>query len=136
MNTLLNKKCEADKLSPLTLAFIGDTVYDMLVREMLIREANRPAKKLHEAAVKSVCASAQAKAYEKILPSLSEEEETILRRGRNAHVNHVPKNANIKDYHYATAVETLFGYLYLSEKEDRIKELFSIIISEDNDEES
>lgn len=134
MNTLLNKKCEADKLSPLTLAFIGDTVYDMLVREMLIREANRPAKKLHEEAVKNVCASAQAKAYEKILPSLSEEEETILRRGRNAHVNHVPKNANIKDYHYATAVETLFGYLYLSEKTDRIKELFSIIVSEDDHE--
>lgn len=136
MDTLLDKKCDADRLSPLTLAFIGDTVYDMLVREMLIIEANRPAKKLHEAAVKNVCASAQAKAYKKILPVLSFEEETILKRGRNAHVNHIPKNADIKDYHYATAVETLFGYLYLSGKTDRIKELFSIIVSEDNHEEN
>ena len=96
MNTLTDRKYDADQLSPLTLAFMGDTVYDMLVREMLIEEANRPAKKLHEAAIKSVCASAQSRAYEKILPVLSEEEEVILRRGRNAHVNHITGSVRIR----------------------------------------
>lgn len=131
MDTLLSEKCDVGQLSPLTLAFMGDAVYDMLVRQMLICSANRPAKKLHESAVKSVRASAQAHAYEKILPFLSPEEQAILKRGRNAHVNHIPKNGNVKDYHYATAVEALFGYLYLSGRTERLSELFSVIVCKD-----
>ena len=106
---------------------MGDAVYDLFVRQMLVSQANRPPKKLHEAAVKSVRASAQAEAYEKILPLLSQEEMNILKRGRNAHPNHIPKNGNHREYHYATAVETLFGYLYLSGRTDRLCELFSEI---------
>ncbi len=135
MIKLSDEKCDATQLSPLALAFMGDTVYDLLVREMLITEANRPAKKLHECAVKRVRASAQAAAYEKIIPLLSPEEEAVLRRGRNAHVNHIPKNGNCKDYHYATALETLFGYLYLSGREDRLRELFSQIIEAEGEDE-
>lgn len=135
MNTLLDKNCDAEQLSPLTLAFIGDTVYDILVREMLISQANRPVKKLHEYAVRNVRASAQAEAYIRILPLLSPEEEAILKRGRNAHVNHIPKNGNPRDYHYATALESLFGYLYLSGQTERLKEIFNEIIkTEDNEE--
>lgn len=132
METLFDGKCEVSQLSPLTLAFMGDTVYDMFVREMLVTQANRPVKKLHETAVQSVRASAQAKAYEIILPLLTEQEEAILKRGRNAHVNHIPKNGNPADYHHATAVETLFGWLYLSGETQRLRELFSAIIKEDD----
>lgn len=128
MENFLNEKCDPSLLSPLTLAFVGDTVYDLFVRQKLVCEANRPVKKLHEIAVESVRASAQASAYEKILPLLSQEEEAILKRGRNAHVNHIPKNGNPSDYHHATAVETLFGFLYLSGQTERLKELFSVII--------
>lgn len=131
METLFNGNCDPTQLSPLTLAFVGDTVYDLFVREMLVCQANRPVKKLHETAVQSVRASAQADAYEKILPVLSEEEASILKRGRNAHVNHIPKNGNPRDYHYATAVETLFGYLYLSGKTERLRELFTLIMNEE-----
>lgn len=129
METLLGGQCNPSQLSPLTLAFIGDTVYDILVREMLICQANRPVRKLHEIAVSNVRASAQADAYGKILPLLSQEEETILKRGRNAHVSHIPKNGNQRDYHFATAVETLFGYLYLSQRIERLRELFSVIVN-------
>lgn len=134
METLFQGDCSPSQLSPLTLAFVGDTVYDLFVREMLVCQANRPVKKLHETAVQSVKASAQARAYMKILPLLSEEEEAILKRGRNAHTNHIPKNGNPKDYHHATAVETLFGYLYLMGKTDRLRELFTVIISMQEDE--
>lgn len=136
METLYNEKCDPAQLSPLTLAFMGDTVYDMFVREMLICQANRPVKKLHETAVMRVRASAQAQAYEKLLPMLSPEEEAILKRGRNAHVNHLPKNGKQRDYHYATAVEALFGYLYLSGRFDRLRELFSATINTEDDNEN
>lgn len=130
MERLLDIECQPDQLSPLTLAFVGDTVYDLFVRERLVCQANRSANKLHHSAVESVRASAQAKACEKILPLLSEKEETVFKRGRNAHTNHLPKNGNPRDYHYATAMETLFGYLYLSGELDRLRELFAVITEE------
>lgn len=127
METILGGKCEPSLLSPLTLAFIGDTVYDLLVREKLVNDANRPAKKLHEDAVGFVRASAQREAAEVIRPLLTDEEEGILKRGRNAHVSHLPKNGTVSDYHYATAVEALFGYLYLCGRTERLRELFAVI---------
>ena len=113
-------------LSPLTLAFIGDTVFDLFVREMLVREANRPANKLHKLAVERVCAAAQAGAASALMEGdfLSEAERSVLRRGRNAHSNHLPKNASERDYHWATGLEALFGYIYLCGDSERLKALF------------
>lgn len=123
----IDKEVNPKQLSPLNLAFIGDCIYEILVREMLVADANRPVKDLHRESVKYVSAKAQTQAYEKIKDLLTEEELAVYKRGRNAKVGHSPKSASESEYHCATGVEALFGYLYLNEKEDRIKELFRII---------
>lgn len=114
------------QLSPLTLAFVGDGVYELLVRENIVRTANMPAKKLNTMKVSLVRASAQAAVYDGVLPLLSEEEQEILKRGRNCHTASVPKNADMLAYRKATGLETLFGYLYLKGENARIQELFSM----------
>jgi len=124
---LIDKNVNADELSPLTLAFIGDTVFDMLVREDLICQANRPANDLHKCAVKKVNASAQAEFIEKLTPILTEKELSVFKRGRNTKSGHIPKNASQADYHKATGFEALFGYLYLTDQCDRIVELYNYI---------
>lgn len=124
---LKNKDVKPNELSPLTLAFIGDTVFDLLVREDLICTANRPANDLHNLAVKKVKASAQAEFVAKLLPELTEKEIAVFKRGRNAKVGHLPKNASQSDYHAATGFEALIGYLYLSDEIERIKVLYAII---------
>ena len=123
----VDKEVKPDGLSPLNLAFIGDGVYEMLVRESLVLDANRPVKDLHRESVKYVSAKAQTEAYFKIKDSLSEKEEAIFKRARNAKVGHSPKSATQSEYHIATGIEALFGYLYLSESKERISELFRII---------
>ena len=130
MERFYNKDCDVNNLSPLTLAFMGDTVFDLFVRERLICQANRPVNKLHKEATTMVKASAQAAAAQKIMPLLTEEELSVFKRGRNAHTNHKAKNATEGDYHYATGLEALFGYLYLSGEKDRLSQLFDIIVSE------
>lgn len=119
---------EAKQLSPLNLAFIGDCIYEILVRETLVAQANRPVNDLHRESVKFVSAKAQTQAYEKIKDLLTEEETAQFKRGRNAKTGHSPKSATGTEYHTATAMEALFGYLYLTEQTDRIKELFTVII--------
>ena len=131
MERFYNKNCDVNSLSPLTLAFIGDTVFDLFVRERLICQANRPVNKLHNEAAKTVNAASQAKAVKKIMPILTEEEQAVFRRGRNSHTNHKAKNASEGDYHYATGFEALFGYLYLKGEICRLRELFDLIIKED-----
>lgn len=123
----VDKKVNPKQLSPLNLAFIGDCVYEMLVRESLVTDANRPVNDLHRESVKFVSAKAQTAAFERIKDILTEEEMTIYKRGRNAKVGHSPKSATEGEYHCATGVEALFGYLYLTEQPDRIKELFAMI---------
>ncbi len=123
----VDKEVNPKQLSPLNLAFIGDCVYEMLVRETLVIDANRPVNDLHRESVKFVSAKAQTAAFEKIKDILTEEEMTVYKRGRNAKVGHSPKSATEGEYHCATGVEALFGYLYLTEQLDRIKELFSQI---------
>lgn len=123
----IDKDINPRQLSPLNLAFIGDCVYEMLVRESLVAEANRPVNELHKESVKFVSAKAQTQAYEKIKDILTEEETAVYKRGRNAKVGHSPKSATEGEYHCATGIEALFGFLYLSDRTDRIKELFSKI---------
>lgn len=126
MSRLDNSPCDPKNLSPLALAFVGDGVYDLFVRERLVCEANRPVKKLNEEKVATVRCSSQARLVEQLMPILTEEETDILKRGRNAHTQHVPKNATSADYHAATAFEALLGYLYLSGRIERIRELLKI----------
>ncbi len=127
MERLYNKECDTENLSPLTLAFIGDTVFDMFVREQLICQANRPVNALHTSATRLVKASSQARAVDRIIDVLTEKELTVFKRGRNAHTNHKAKNASEGDYHRATGLEALFGYLYLKGEIERLRELFSLI---------
>ena len=112
--------------SPITLAFLGDAVYELLVRERLAVE-NAPASKLHFKAVRQVCCQAQAAGFDAPMDILTEEEASVLRRGRNANSTRVPKNAKPQDYRKATGVEALFGYLYLKKDLNRIRELFDWI---------
>ena len=129
MNREILTEREANSYSPLTLAFLGDSVYDTLVREFLLRKANMPVAKLHSAKIKLVCAEFQSKAYDIVLEKLSEHETAILKRGRNATGNTVPKHADAAEYRRATALECLFGYLFLTGKNERVRELFEVIIN-------
>ena len=124
---LSEKPVDLKQLSPLTLAFIGDTVFDLLVREKLICEANRPANDLHRLAVRDVKASAQAEFVNILSPYFTEEEMTVYKRGRNAKSGHTAKNATTRDYHMATGLEAVFGWLYLNGEIQRIKYLYNII---------
>ena len=126
----VDKEVNPKQLSPLNLAFIGDCIYEILVRETLVTNANRPVNDLHRQSVKFVSAKAQTQAYERIKDILTDDETAIYKRGRNAKVGHSPKSASEGEYHCATGVEALFGYLYLTDNIQRIKELFKII-SED-----
>ena len=117
-------------ISVLGLAHIGDGVYELLVRTWLCANGKTTSKGLHKETVSYVRAPAQAKALAKIMDKLTEEEQAVYKRGRNAKVNSVPKNADISEYHAATGLETLFGYLYLKGERDRINELFGLIVEE------
>ncbi|MCL2036680.1 MAG: ribonuclease III [Oscillospiraceae bacterium] len=122
-------KQQAKGYSPLVLAFLGDGVYELLVRQKLISKAESvgmPVRKLHSQTVEKVRASYQAKGVRSIESLLSEEEADILRRGRNAN-SYVPKSASVSDYRLATGLETLFGYLHLIGEHERIQELFEVI---------
>ena len=113
-------------LSPSVLAFVGDAVYGLMVRTALA-EVNRPSGELHKLSVKLVNATAQAEAYKIIEPELSEKEVTVFKRGRNFKTGNTPKNSSGGDYHTATGLETLFGFLYFWGENDRLKTLFNII---------
>ena len=105
---------------------MGDAVYGLYVRTYLA-EVNRPSGELHKLSVKLVNATAQAEAYKLIEPVLSEKEVSVFKRGRNFRTGNTPKNSTGGEYHTATGLETLFGFLYLSGQNDRAKELFNII---------
>ena len=113
-------------LSPSVLAFVGDAVYGLYVRTALA-EINRPSGELHRLSVKLVNATAQAKAFSLLEPMLTEKELSVFKRGRNFHTSSTPKSATGGEYHTATGLECLFGFLYLSGENDRLKTLFNII---------
>lgn len=121
MERLFPEKVDIHTLSPLTLALIGDGVYELMVRERLVCEANRSAGDLHRLAVKVVRAEAQSAAMERLEPLLTEQETAVYKRGRNAHTARTGM-----EYHRATGLETLFGYLYLKGDIPRVRELFEI----------
>ena len=113
-------------LSPSVLAFVGDAVYALYVRTHLA-SVNRPSGELHKLSVEYVNATAQAKAFEVIKEELTEKEMAVFKRGRNFHTGNTPKNSTGGDYHTATGLETLFGFLYLSKQNERLEELFEKI---------
>lgn len=127
MERFLEQPCDPSQLSPLTLAFIGDCVFELFVREQLVCQGNCPVKKLHNRSVEQVCCSAQCRDMDILFPILEEKEREIFLRGRNAHVGHVPKNASLAEYHAATGLEALFGYLYLKGDLSRLRYLFSLL---------
>ncbi|MFR8050847.1 Mini-ribonuclease 3 [Negativibacillus massiliensis] len=125
--SLNNEKVDIRLYSPQALAFLGDAVYEILVRERIVHRANMPVNKLHLQAVEQVRASYQSKAYAVVEPVLTEEELAALRRGRNISSIKPPKNGTMQDYRRATGLECLFGYLYLKGEIQRINELFLMI---------
>ena len=121
---------DINNISMLGLAHIGDAVYELLTRTMLCSDGNKKATELHRKTVALVNASAQAKAAEKLLPALTGEELAVFKRGRNAKVNSVPQKADIAQYHAATGLEALFGWLYLLGNTERINQLYAICVEE------
>ena len=109
--------------SPLTLAFLGDAVYELFVRDMIVGRGQRPAKALHKDKVRYVNAKAQARVAAAIEPMLDETEADMMRRGRSTRVGSSAKNASLSDYHRATGLEALCGYLYMTGASDRLREL-------------
>ncbi|MGN0398607.1 MAG: Mini-ribonuclease 3 [Blautia sp.] len=116
--------------SPLTLAYIGDAIYELIVRSILVEKGNTQVNKLHQRASRLVKASAQSAIIEKLKDSLTEEELAVYKRGRNAKSYTMAKNATMSDYRRATGFEALMGYLYLTEQWDRMLELIKKGIEE------
>ena len=134
LTEISEKKIDGNTLNGLSLAFIGDAVYEILVREHLLEHGSLQVGKLHKMAVEYVRASYQANVFDFLEPIVTEEEHTILHRGRNASATHIPKGANAIEYRKATCVESLFGWLYLEEKNERITELFKMILDRSKEE--
>ena len=121
----VDQTANARQLSPLALAQIGDTVCDLYARVYLNDQFARSPHELHIAASKYVCAAGQAAAYRRMEPHLTEDEAAVFRRGRNAHSGTMPKNATAADYHTATGLEALVGWLFLSGEDARLNELMT-----------
>ena len=119
---------EINQISSLGLAHLGDAVYELMVRSWLCLHGKATNKGLHRAAITYVSAPAQAERAEKILPVLTPEEQDVFRRGRNSHTAAIPKGASVGQYHTATALEALFGWLYLRGETERLNELFSLMM--------
>ena len=114
--------------SPLTLAYIGDAVYDLIIRTVVVERSNRPANKLHHETVRFVSAVAQSRFIDSVEAELTHEEEAVYHRGRNATSYTSAKNATIVEYRKATGMEALYGYLYLEDRLDRILELTGMML--------
>ena len=121
---------EANSLSMLALAHVGDAVYELLIRSMLASAGPSAMQELHRKTVSFVRAEAQAEAAQKIMPLLDDAEAAVYRRGRNSRVHGVPAHANPAEYHSATGLEALFGWLYLQGMTERIVQLFAEITEE------
>lgn len=125
------KPDEISQLSPLVLAYIGDAVYEIFIRTMLVSEGNVPVHVLHKRSIAFVKAKAQSHVIHRIMPLLTEEEASVVRRGRNAKSATIPKNADVTEYRYATGFESLVGFLYLKKNYDRLTNILRMAVSED-----
>ena len=119
---------KVETMSPLTWAYVGDSIYEVYIRTYLVETTNLKPHKLHVKAITFVKAQAQAGILQKIYDKLTEKEQEIVRRGRNTQNHHVAKNADPADYMYATAFEGLIGYLYLSNQRERLEEILYMTI--------
>ena len=118
-------KEDVNQMSPLVWAYLGDAVYEKSIREYLVLNTKFKPHKLHVEATKFVKASAQADILKELEEALTEEEQDIVRRTRNTQNHHLPKNASVQEYMYATAFEGLIGYLYLTKQEKRLEEILA-----------
>lgn len=117
-----------NSIPTLNLAFIGDGVYDLLVREYLVKNSSAHVGELNKLKVSMVNCKSQAEYVRLLVDQLTDEEADIYKRGRNTKVNSASKHSTLSDYHAATGLETLFGWLYLKGRTERINELFTLII--------
>ncbi|MGE5577280.1 MAG: Mini-ribonuclease 3 [Syntrophothermus sp.] len=115
-----------ERLSPLVLAYIGDAVFELHVREKLVNNVQEPVQALHEQAVNLVQAKAQAGILRRLEPFLTDVERDIVRRGRNAKSGFVPRHADVQDYRYSTGFEALIGFLYLGGHKERLSEILEL----------
>lgn len=129
-------RIDLKQVSTAALAYLGDSVWELLVRQMLVEKGISDSRHLNTEALKYVTASAQAAAVKHILSALSEQEDAVYRRGRNIGHTNVPKHATVMEYRMATGLEALFGYLHLTGRSERIKELFVLAEGEENNEQS
>ena len=121
---------QVGQISSVGLAYLGDGVYELMVRAYLCLRGKATNKGLHRAALDYVAAPAQARRVQKILPLLTAEEQDVFRRGRNSHTAAIPKGASVAEYHTATALEALFGWLYLRGETERLNQLFTLMMEE------
>ena len=128
----MKDKNEVNQMSPLTWAYVGDSVYELYIRNYLVQTTNLKPHKLHIEAIKYVKAKAQRDILDRIKDSLNEKELDIVRRTRNTENHHIAKNADPDDYMYATAFEGLIGYLYLSGQKERLDEILNKCIENAN----
>lgn len=117
---------KTNSYSPIALAYMGDSIYDLVIRTMVVNEGAKAVGKIHKEVSGYVNAKAQAEIYYKIEPILTEEERAVFRRGRNAKSNSTPKNTDLKTYKHATGFEAILGYLYMLGNLDRIIELIAL----------
>ena len=131
MIELINREKNVENvntMSPLTWAYIGDSVFELYVRMYLVNTTRVKPHKLHIESIKYVKAKAQAEILKKLENILTEKELEIVKRGRNAENHHLPKNATVQDYMYSTGFEALIGYLYLTRQDERLKEILDISV--------
>ncbi|KMT22423.1 Mini-ribonuclease 3 [Clostridium cylindrosporum] len=130
-NSFELSEIEVRLLNPITLAYMGDSIYEMYIRRYIVNYSkDKRGKNLHKLSIKMANAKSQSQFLEVIKDSLKEDELEIVRRGRNSKTGHVPKSASVIDYKRATALEALIGYLYLLKRIDRLEEIMNIILNE------
>ena len=133
LDEILSKdESQINMMSPLTWAYVGDSVYELYIRVYLANTTNLNPHRMHVESIKYVKAAAQAKAVKELIETnfLTDDEKEIVRRGRNTQNHHLPKNASLEDYSYSTGFEALIGYLFLNKDEKRIKEIIKKVIEE------
>ncbi len=121
-------EAEVNTMSPLTWAYIGDSVYELYIRMHLVSSTKLKPHRLHIESIKYVKAKAQAEILKNIEERLTEEEKEIVKRGRNAENHHLPKNATVQEYMYSTGLEALIGYLYLTKQDERLAEILEMCV--------